>query len=156
MFKRLPLAPLLLAFSALPSASAFATALHTERVAPLNPVLGPEALCLPALALAILTEGIVVLVGARILKKPAGRLLKACVFVNLITVTALSLATGTGLIGSVMALVVAEIAIWLFEGFFLWRYARTLLNWKEAFSLSFAMNLASFAAGYGVVALLFA
>ncbi len=130
---------------------------HT--LAPLNPVMGPEVLCLPTLILAVSTEGLIALVVALIRKKPVGRLLIASAVGNCITVSALTIMSFfAGLVhstwGLILFLVAAEIAIWLFEAFFMHRYPGTQLNLREALSLSLIMNLGSIAAGYGVVALL--
>ncbi len=158
MFKRVFVSGILLpAFGILPSTSALGLA--AARLSPLNPVLGPVDLCLPALFLAAVVEGIIVLVGARMREKPAGKLLLACTLVNCLTVTALALATtfaGTVIgstVGWIAFLVIAELLIGLFEASFLRRFPGTQLSWKEALSFSGAMNLASLLAGFGVVAL---
>ena len=123
---------------------------------PLNPVLGPQDLCLPWLLLAILTEGTVILICAGIRRKPTARLLLACTLANCISVMALALliTLSSHLVGSsqgyAAVLITAEIVIWLFEAYFVWRYPGTQVNWKEALSFSLATNLASLAAGYAV------
>ncbi len=160
MFKRpfIPVLFLLLGFSLLPFASAFALA--PARLSPLNPVLGPEVLCLPALFLAAFVEGIIVVIGARLRKKPAGRLLLASTLANCITVPALSIVSlfaGVEIgstAGWIVFLVIAELLIWAFEAFVLRRFPGTQLSWKEALSFSGVMNLASLLAGFGATALL--
>ncbi len=129
-------------------------------IAPPDPVMGPEFLCLPVLVFTVLTEGIIVLIGARLRRKPGRRLLLASALANCITVTALTvyLALIASIAGSaaeaIALLVAAELAIWLFEAFFLRRYPGTQVSWKEALSFSAAMNLGSLAAGYGALLLL--
>ncbi len=117
---------------------------------PRDPVLGPADLCLPALLLAILTEGVVLLLLARIRKKPARRLLVACGLVNAITVTALALVTGLGS-ATIAMLVGAEIIIWLFEAAFLTLYPGTEISWVEGLIFSLIMNATSLLAGWAIV-----
>ncbi len=143
-------------FSFFPLGTAIARALGTL----LNPVMGPEVACLPVLLFAIFTEGLVVLAAALIRKKPVRRLLLACALANCVTVTALtvllefigSIVLGTA--GIVAVLVEAEVAIWLFEAFFMHQFRGTQVSWKEALAFSLAMNLGSLAAGWGLVAFL--
>ncbi len=117
---------------------------------PHDPVLGPTDLCLPALLLAIITEGAVLLLLARIRKRPARRLLLAGGLVNVITVTALALVTGLGS-ASIATLVIAEIVIWLFEAAFLVLYPGTEVSWQEGLVFSLFMNLTSLLAGWAIV-----
>ena len=144
-----PLAVPLILISLVSAASIAATAP--------DPLMGPECYCLPTLLLAILTEGAVMLVCARIWRKPAGRLLRAYVLANCITVTALTLLTGLvfTLLRSqpdvIAALIAVEIAIWLFEAFVLRRFPGTQVSWREALAFSLVANLASLAAGFGLV-----
>ncbi len=117
---------------------------------PQDPVLGPVDLCLPALLLAIVTEGAVLVLLARIRKKPARRLLVACGLVNVITVTALALVAGLGS-ATIVTLLVAEIVIWLFEAAFLVLYPGTEVSWQEGLVFSLFMNVTSLLAGWAIV-----
>lgn len=114
---------------------------------PRNPVLGPTDVCLPAILLAILVEGAVLLVLGRLAKKPVRSLLVACAPANAITVTALALAVQTGLVASIPAVVVAELLVWLVEAVFLVRWPGTQLAWKDGLLFSLAANVASLLAG---------
>ncbi len=117
---------------------------------PLDPVLGPMDLCLPALLLAIITESAVLFLLARVRKKPARRLLVACGLVNVVTVTALALVIGLAST-TITTLVVAEVVIWLFEAAFLALYPGTEVNWTEGLVFSLVMNMTSLLAGWAIV-----
>ncbi len=117
---------------------------------PRDPVLGAADLWLPALLLAIITEGAVLLVLARIRKRPARKLLVVCGLGNVITVTVLALLIGLGS-ATIMTLVVAEIVIWLFEAAFLMLYPGTEVNWKEGLIFSLFMNVTSLLAGWAII-----
>ena len=118
---------------------------------PDNPVLGPTDVCLPAILIAVLTEGAAVFVCARVRGKPVRRLLLACALVNAATVTALALATASPQGTSLPALITAEILIWLFEAAFLLLFPGTEVSWKEGLAFSLAMNLTSLLAGWAIV-----
>ncbi len=127
---------------------------------PRESVFGPDSLCQAIWIFTVLTEGIVVLVLARLRKKPAPRVILACALGNCVTVAALTayvIFTASfiqSLIAMMALLVAAEPAVWLSEAFFLRHYPGTRVSWKEALSFSAAMNLGSLAAGSGVAALL--
>ncbi len=127
---------------------------------PRNSAFGPDAVCLVVWIFTVFTEGIVVLIVARLRKKPAQRVILACALSNCITVAALTAcvilaASFVQTLVAMMALLVAVApAFLLFEAFFLRHYPGTRVSWKEALSFSAAMNLGSLAAGYGVLALL--
>ncbi len=117
---------------------------------PRDPVLGSIDLCLPALLLAGATEGAALVVLGRLRGRPVRRLLVACGLVNVITVTALAILSGSQA-ATIPVLIAAEILIWVFEGAFLLLFPGTGVGWKEGLAFSLVMNLTSLLAGWAVV-----
>ncbi|MGC1374863.1 MAG: hypothetical protein WA821_01485 [Anaerolineales bacterium] len=103
---------------------------------------------LGSLLFTILIEGIVVLGYAAWRKKPAGRLLLASLFANLLTQSLLWLALNLFFQHYLAALFTAEVFIWPIESLILYRWPGSRLTWKEAVLLSLGMNLASFGLGW--------
>lgn len=120
---------------------------------PGDPVFTSIDLCLPAIVVAVLAEGAVLFICARTWKKPVRRLLLACAIINPVTVTALSLLTGLGIVTTLAGVIPLEIAIWLAEARFLAAFGGTQTSWRQALLFSFLMNLGSLGAGAALLAL---
>lgn len=95
----------------------------------------------------IFIEGIIVLVYSRWREKPLLPILLTSLFANLITQSLLWIALLLFFRHYWPVLIVMEIFIWLIESFIYYRVRADQLMLKEAMSLSFAINLASFSAG---------
>jgi len=100
------------------------------------------------LPLTLLIEGIVILAYSRFTRKPVGLLLVAGFPANLTTQTILWLGLEIFYKTYQPALLISEIAIWLFEGVWMQNFSNGRLSCKEAFVLSFFMNAASFGIGW--------
>ena len=96
----------------------------------------------------ILVEGVVCLGYSIWRRKPVGYLLITSVFVNLITQTLLWVALSLFYQHYVVALLVAEIFIWVIESILLYGIRLNQLKVREALFLSLCMNLASFGIGW--------
>jgi hypothetical protein len=101
-----------------------------------------------SLPITILVEGVIVAGYALHNKKPLIHLLLSSVVINLLTQSALWLALQAFFNHYLLTLLIAEACIWLVEGALLRLYPYNRLNLREAFGLSLAMNLTSFALGW--------
>src|SRR5512138_415422 len=147
MLRRLIIA---FALALLLSLIAASSAAAEARDLPHNPVIGPTDLCLPAILIAVVTEGAALYVLARVRGKPTRPLLLACALVNVVTVTALAIATSSALLSSLTTLITAEIVICLLEAAFLLLFPGTSLTWKEGLVFSTVMNATSLLAGLAI------
>ena len=96
----------------------------------------------------ILVEGMVCLGYSIWRRKPVRYLLITSVFVNLITQTLLWVALSLFYQHYLVALLVAEIFIWVIESILLYGIRLNQLKVRDAFFLSLCMNLASFGIGW--------
>jgi len=80
--------------------------------------------------------------------KPIRPILLTSIFANIITQSLLWLVLNVFFQQYLIALLVAEIFIWVFEGLALYFIRANQLQRAEALSLSLTMNLASFAIGW--------
>jgi hypothetical protein len=100
------------------------------------------------LPITIFVEGIVVLAYCIGRDKPIRPVLLTSICANIITQSLLWLVLNVFFQQYLITLLVAEILIWGVEGIALHFIRANQLRWTEAWSLSFAMNLASFAIGW--------
>ena len=100
-----------------------------------------------------IVEGVVLLLLARLRKKPTGWLVLASIIGNIITVIPLTAGLGLGWFQGVSACLSAEIGVWLVEAAVLRFFPRTQASWKEALLYSGVMNLCSLGAGAAAVRL---
>lgn len=96
----------------------------------------------------IVVEAAVVLGYSVWHKKPVTPILITSVIANLITQSSLWVVLTLLFRHYLIALLVAEIIIWLIESYLLYRLPINLLRFQEAIFLSLSMNLASFALGW--------
>ena len=100
------------------------------------------------LLITLLIEGMVVLVYSAIRRRPAGDLLLVSFIINIFTQITLWVALRIFFSYYLIALIVAEVLIWLVESVLLHRLSRESLSLSNAVFLSLYMNLASFGIGW--------
>ena len=100
------------------------------------------------LSITFLVEGVVCLGYSIWQKKPIGSIFITSIFVNLITQTLLWVTLSLFYQHYLPTLLVAEIFIWVIEGYLLTAMRVNQLKVGEALSLSCMMNLASFGIGW--------
>ncbi len=100
------------------------------------------------LSITILVEGVVCLGYSIWRRKPIGSIFTTSVFVNLITQSLLWMVLSLFYQHYLVTLLVAEILIWLIEGYLLAGWHLNRLKIGEAFFLSLIMNLSSFGIGW--------
>lgn len=100
------------------------------------------------LSITILVEGVVCLGYSIGRRKPVGSIFITSIFANLITQTLLWMALSLFYQHYLAVLVVAEIFIWVMEGYLLHALRFNQLKVREAFFLSLIMNLSSFGVGW--------
>jgi hypothetical protein len=100
------------------------------------------------LLITLLIEGMVVLVYSAIRRRPAGDLLQVSFIINIFTQTNLWVALRIFFRYYLIALIVAEVLIWLVESVLIHRLSRGQLSLSNAGFLSLCMNLASFGIGW--------
>jgi len=100
------------------------------------------------LLITIVFEAAVVLGYCIWQKKPLAPILLTSIIANLITQSFLWIVLNLFFRHYLIALIVAEIIIWLVESFLLYRLLKNQLRFQEAIFLSFSMNLASLALGW--------
>jgi len=100
------------------------------------------------LAITILIESAVCLVYSIWRKKPIRPILLTSVFANLITQSLLWVVLNLFYQHYLLTLLVAEIFIWVIEGYLLFSLPSNQLNVGEALLLSLIMNLSSFGIGW--------
>lgn len=96
----------------------------------------------------ILFEGVVVIGYCIWRKKPAQPILFTSVFINLITQSLLWIVLNFFFSNYLVALLVAEILIWLIESLALYSIPANQLKLIDAISLSLGMNLLSLTLGW--------
>ena len=99
------------------------------------------------LLITLVIEGAVVLLYCTAHRRPAGPLLLAGFMINVFTQAILWLALRMFFRYYLIALIAAELSIWLVEGVFLHRLPGNGLTLRQAMTLSFWMNAASFGVG---------
>ena len=100
------------------------------------------------LVITIVIEGLVCLLYSIQRQKPIPAILVTSIFANIITQTLLWATLSLFYQHYLTALLVAEILIWVLEGYLLWGVRFNQLKRSEAFFLSFMINLISFGAGW--------
>jgi hypothetical protein len=100
------------------------------------------------LAITVVVEGTVCLVYSIWRKKPVRPILLTSVFANLITQSLLWVVLSLFYQHYLLALLVAEIFIWMIEGYLLYGLRSNQLKVRESLFLSLIMNLSSFALGW--------
>ena len=100
------------------------------------------------LLITLLIEGMVVLVYSAIRRRPAGDLLQVSFIINIFTQITLWVALRIFFRYYLIALIVAEVLIWLVESVLIHRLSRESLSLSNAVFLSLYMNLASFGIGW--------
>jgi len=100
------------------------------------------------LLLTLLVEGAVVFVYCAVHKRPAGALLQASFIVNVFTQAILWLALRMFFRHYLIALITAEVLIWLVESAFMYKLPGNKLSLSHAAFLSLCMNLSSFGVGW--------
>lgn len=103
---------------------------------------------IPTLLITIIVEGAVVLGYSIWRKKPVRPILFTSVGVNLITQSFLWVTLNVFFQHYLIALLVAEILIWMIESILLSYFPENRLRFAEALLLSLSMNLASFVFGW--------
>jgi hypothetical protein len=100
------------------------------------------------LLITLLVEGTVGLGYSLWKKKPIAAILLISTLVNLLTQSLLWIGLNLFFSDYLIALLIAEVFIWLAEGLLLYFLPATSLQFSEALLLSLSMNLASFALGW--------
>ena len=100
------------------------------------------------LLVTLFIEGCVVLVYCAVQKRPAGALVQASFIVNVFTQAILWLALRMFFRHYLIALIAAEILVWLVESVFMYRLPGNRLDLSQAMFLSLCMNAASFGVGW--------
>jgi hypothetical protein len=88
------------------------------------------------LPVTVLIEGIVVFAFARLKNKPAGNLLRASLFVNVITQSILWISLGIFFRHYLTVLLTGEVLIWLAESLLMQRLSGNQLTWRQSVVLS--------------------
>lgn len=105
-----------------------------------------------ALTWTLLSEGLLLLLLARLIKKPLLPLLLTSLAVNLLTQLALWTSLNLFYRYSQPTLLVMEMLIWPFEGLVYWKLPANRLSLPAALALSLLLNATSFALGWVVPA----
>ena len=100
------------------------------------------------LLITIIVEGLIVLGYSNWQKKPAPSILYTSLIANLITQSFLWVVLSPFFQNYLIALVIAEILIWLIESAMLYYVRANRLRIMEAILLSLLMNVASFTLGW--------
>ena len=100
------------------------------------------------LSITLLVEGVVCLGYTIRWRKPSGSIFITSIFINLITQSILWVALSLFYQHYLAVLLIAEILIWVLEGYLLYGLRFNQLKIREAFVLSLMMNLSSFGAGW--------
>jgi hypothetical protein len=100
------------------------------------------------LPITILVEGCVVLLYCALQKRPAGKLLLASLFVNVVTQGMLWLALWIFFQQYIVTLLVSEVLIWLVEGILFYYLTGKQLTLWTVLLLSLCMNAVSFGVGW--------
>jgi len=100
------------------------------------------------LLLTLLVEGAVVFVYCAVQKRPAGVLLQASFIVNMFTQSMLWIVLRFFFRHYLIALITAEVLIWLVESAFMYKLPGNKLSLSHAAFLSLCMNLSSFGVGW--------
>ena len=100
------------------------------------------------LLVTILVEGAVGVVYAAWRRKPVVPILLTSVLANFITQSLLWTALNVFFQHYLTTLLIAEIPIWLMEGYLFYRIRFSQLNVRESLFLSLIMNLVSFGVGW--------
>ena len=96
----------------------------------------------------LLVEGVVVTVYCAIKRKPASDLLEVSFIVNVFTQIILWFALRIFFRYYLIALIAAEVLIWLVESILIYHLSRKQLTPSSAVFLSLCMNLSSFGIGW--------
>ena len=100
------------------------------------------------LAITVVVEGSVCFLYSIRRKKPLRPILLTSVLANLLTQSMLWIVLNIFYKHYLLALLVAEVFIWIIEGYILFGLRFNQLKSGEAFSLSLIMNVSSFALGW--------
>jgi hypothetical protein len=100
------------------------------------------------LIITILSEGVIISGYCIWRGKPLGPILLTSIVANLITQSFLWVILNLFFQHYLAILLIAEIFIWLFESFLLYRFPANQIGLKEAALLSLCMNMASFGFGW--------
>ena len=100
------------------------------------------------LSITLLVEGVVCLGYTIRWRKPSGSIFITSIFINLITQSILWVALSLFYQHYLAVLLIAEILIWVLEGYLLYGLRFNQLKVREAFVLSLMMNLSSFGIGW--------
>jgi hypothetical protein len=100
------------------------------------------------LVVTIIIEGMIVLVYCTWYRKPLGPILFTSILGNLITQSILWVVLNVFFQHYVVALISAEVFIWILESLLLYGFRANQLCWQEAALLSLIMNVTSFGLGW--------